>query len=529
VTFTFINNLGISNGDDAILINKKRFVVYEAILMSLGGILWGSICMYLQIPEKSLIPYGYVVLSFLNISLFAWKKWFRFTQGFQTGISLLLPFLFQWHLGGFYASGGVMVWALLSLAASLSYSRTRTSLFWLCTYVILVIITGLLDETFREWYPNNYPQNLSVKLITLNISIVSVLIFTLVIFYVRENIRTNQVIKDTQQMLIQSEKLAALGQLSAGIAHEINTPLGAIKSIVQDTELSYKECLETLLNIHTILKQEDILLFHSMVQHYENKGVYLSTREERILKLKLAKQLEEYRVENAVYIAQKLVQIDIYELNQTLRHFIGDNFELVVHSLHTILMSQKNNVTVLTAVEKASRVVQALKMYLHVNEHNLPEKYNLRESIHTVLTIYHNQLKQGIQVGVDIPEKIELTGFAEEMNQVWTNLIVNACQAMNFQGTLTIVAKEIDEYVHVDISDTGCGIPDDVGQRIFEPFFSTKKIGEGTGIGLDIVKRIIEKHFGTINYSSKLFEGTTFHIRLKKDLSKEMNSITSNT
>lgn len=513
-----INRIGVTPKDDALLVNKKRFVVYEAILMSLGGVLWGSICIYLGIPEKSLIPFGYVVLSIINIVLFNAFHWFRFTQGFQTGISLLLPFFFQWHLGGFYASGGVMFWALLSLAASLSYSKIRTSIFWLLTYVALTVFTGLMDSAFQAWFPSEYSLDLSISLITLNISIVSVLIFLLVILYVRDNKRSYETIRDTQQMLLKSERMAALGQLSAGIAHEINTPLGAIKSIMEESDASYKACLATLFVLHSRLTNEQLKRFVVLIRNHENKLRFLSTREERQLKKVLSTELEEMGVVNAQKLAQLLIQIDVYRVNSDLRYFLGPDFELVVSSLHSLLISQKNNLTVLTAVEKASRVVKALKMYLHVNESNLPVPYDLRESIETVLTIYHNQIKQGVQVNIDVPQQLTLTGHSEEMNQVWTNLIVNACQAMNFNGQLSISANENNGKVHIDIQDTGCGIPPEIGERVFEPFFSTKRSGEGSGIGLDIVKGIIEKHHGTIEFTSEVNRGTTFHITIPKEL-----------
>ena len=121
-----------------------------------------------------------------------------------------------------------------------------------------------------------------------------------------------------------------------------------------------------------------------------------------------------------------------------------------------------------------------------------------------------------------MPADIYLVGFAEEMGQVWTNLIVNACQAMGFNGTLSISAREENEKVVVLVSDTGCGIPPQIGDKIFAPFYSTKKIGEGSGLGLNIVKKIIDKHGGHISYTSVINEGTTFKIEIPKFVDKEM-------
>ena len=160
-------------------------------------------------------------------------------------------------------------------------------------------------------------------------------------------------------------------------------------------------------------------------------------------------------------------------------------------------------------------------MYLHTNQNNIPEKFSLKESINTVLTIYQNQIKHGVNLSVEIPELPLLEGYMEEINQVWTNLMVNACQAMNFSGNLSIKAENKNTYVEVTIKDSGCGIPDSIKDKIFEPFFSTKERGLGSGLGLDIVKKIIEKHKGKIFFESTIDEGTTFFVHLPFSLSNE--------
>lgn len=509
-----INNIGILPADEGMVANKKRFVVYESILMSMGGILWGTLCLLLGRVGPSLIPFGYVILSIINMTLFARYKRFSFTQGFQTGISLLLPFLFQWYLGGFYASGGVMLWALLSLAASLSYSNTRASILWLITYVGLTAFSGIFDSTFAALFPYAYDMNLSITLITMNIAVVSTLIFILVIFYVNENTSSYAKVKDAQQMLIQSEKLAALGQLSAGIAHEINTPLGAIKAIAQESHAMGRTLTQNFFLLYKKLTPEETDILLRFISNHQIRTDFLTTREERPLRMKLQEELTARGIDHASLIASKLCQINIYTIDSELEKLIGPYFSTIVESLHLLFLEQKNNNTTLTSVEKASRVVKALKMYLHTTEENNPEKYNLRESIDTVLTIYHNQIKHGINISLDIPEELTIIGFSEQIGQVWTNLIVNACQAMNFNGSLTIKASRKGTQVRVSISDTGCGIPEEIGDRIFDAFYSTKKIGEGSGLGLDIVKNIILRHNGHIHYESKLNAGTTFHVEL---------------
>jgi signal transduction histidine kinase len=275
-----------------------------------------------------------------------------------------------------------------------------------------------------------------------------------------------------------------------------------------------RNLINNILQLCANSSREELGEILAFIDSHSVKKEFLTTREERPLRQKLQEQLSERNIEQASQIASKLCQINIYAIDMRLEKLLGPNFPLIVDTLHLLFLEQKNNNTTLTSVEKASRIVKALKMYLHSPEENVPEQYNLRESIDTVLTIYHNQIKHGIRVVLDIPEHIQLEGYVEQIGQVWTNLIVNACQAMDFKGTLTINAQVESKDIHIAVSDTGCGIPAEIGDRIFEAFYSTKKIGEGSGLGLDIVKNIILRHSGDIYFESQVGKGTTFHVIL---------------
>jgi len=516
-----INQIGLLPEDEGLRKNQKNFLVYEAILMSMGGLLWGVICIYLEKYVQSVIPFGYILLSFINILIFHYYKLFKFTQGFQTAISLFLPFIFQWTLGGFMASGAVMVWAILSLAASLSYSNVKTSFFWMLTFVLLTIFSGIFYAYFHNLFPAEYTTNTAIVLFTMNISVVSVLIFFLIIFYVSENQNSYFKVKDAQDMVVESEKMAALGQLSAGIAHEINTPLGSIKALTNETSLSLEQIPRNLFVVFNRLDENQKKALLDLITHHHIRKDFLTTREERVIRKQLTEELTTHQIPQAAEIASQLIQIDMLQLNDSLLTLKGPFFKDCVLLLCRFFIVQKNNKTILFSVEKASRIVKALKMYIHNAENNKPETYHLKESISTILTIYQNQLKSGIEVILDIPETIYLTGYEEEVSQVWTNLIVNACQAMDFKGELKISAKENSEDVTILFTDTGCGIPAGSTDKIFEPFYSTKKIGEGSGLGLSIVKKIIDKHQGKISFVSELNKGTTFYVNLPKLVKEE--------
>jgi signal transduction histidine kinase len=521
--FQIINQIGILPSDDKLLVNRKRFVVYGAIALSMGAILWGVLCVVWSKYEQSTVPFSYLLISAVNIYYFKKRHNFRLASTVQTGFSLMLPFFFQWHLGGFHASGGVMVWALLSLVLSVSYNDIRNGWIWLILYVLLSVASGVFDGEFKALQSTTISEELSIWLFAMNVTVGSILIFFLMLFFVSENSRAYKAVQEAQEKLIQSEKMAALGQLSAGIAHEINTPLGAIKAISSDSQHSEKKLLQAMVGIPSILTQLQMESFLEFVGGHETQSKFLSTREERQKIVELSKEIEALGLSNGRNLAVKLVQVDIFGIPECLKGIPVEQFPILVDVLNNLFLKEKNCQTIQVSVEKASRIVKALKMYVHRPDVKAFQPYDLMESIETVLTIYQNQIKQGVTVNLDIPQLPKMTGQLEEINQIWTNLIVNACQAMQFKGTLDIVVRKANEKVTVAISDTGNGIPPEIGMRIFEPFFTTKRSGEGSGLGLDIVKKIVEKHQGRIWYESVLHQGTTFYVELPFDLNPTLN------
>jgi signal transduction histidine kinase len=166
------------------------------------------------------------------------------------------------------------------------------------------------------------------------------------------------------------------------------------------------------------------------------------------------------------------------------------------------------------AAEKTARVARALKNYSRVQTSETFTEVFLHESIDTILTIYANQLKYGIAVEKNFePMMKPVPVFPDEIGQVWTNIINNAIQAMKGKGKLIIDVYSEGENAVVKITDNGPGIPNDIINRIFEPFFTTKPQGEGTGLGLDICRKIVEKHHGTIQVDSEPGR-TTFVVSL---------------
>jgi signal transduction histidine kinase len=163
---------------------------------------------------------------------------------------------------------------------------------------------------------------------------------------------------------------------------------------------------------------------------------------------------------------------------------------------------QRSTENIEFAANRASKVVFALKNFARIGNSEEKVLADVVEGIETVLTLYYNQLKQGVEVSKNIEKVPQIRCYPDELNQVWTNVLHNALHAMNLHGKLDINVSQKDNFVIVSITDSGKGIPEELKEEIYKPFFSTKPSGEGTGMGLDIVKRIIEKHEGRIELES---------------------------
>lgn len=226
--------------------------------------------------------------------------------------------------------------------------------------------------------------------------------------------------------------------------------------------------------------------------------------------------LEERNLSEAEDIADTFVEFGMAakELEQ-IETIVGQ------HALPTVLWWLESTLSlerlvgeIKEAADRIAELVRSVKDYSRMDRNAVLEAVDLHQGLSSTLTMLKHQLKdKQIQLVQDFDESLpNIEGFAGELNQVWTNLIANAVDAMEQGGQLSIRTFSERDSVGIDITDNGSGIPQDIQSRIFEPFFTTKPMGEGTGMGLDIVKKIIDRHHADIHVDSRPGK-TTFKLR----------------
>ncbi|MBH9551436.1 two-component regulator propeller domain-containing protein [Inhella gelatinilytica] len=318
-----------------------------------------------------------------------------------------------------------------------------------------------------------------------------------------------------QSRLVQSEKMASLGQLVASVAHEINTPIGAIKSSGAHIHSALTTALAALPALIRTLDDDNLRRFFGLVEARQQHRGMRSSREERAVVRQLTRTLTQHGLPDPDHTAQLLVDLQaescLDEALPLLRLPQGPRVIALAHSLGTVI-SGTDNINV--AIERVSKIVFALKTFSRSSSDGALEFSDVAAQLGTVLTLYQSVMRHGVELVQHVETVPPLWCQADALNQVWTNLIHNALQAMHHRGTLTLTLRQHGDELQVTVQDTGSGIPPDILPRIFEPFFTTRPSGEGSGLGLDIVRQIVAAHDGRIEVQSTVGVGTVFTVHL---------------
>lgn len=326
----------------------------------------------------------------------------------------------------------------------------------------------------------------------------------------------------SETRIIQSEKMAALGQLMAGISHEINTPIGAIKATADTFNLKLVEALKIMLCGSREFSEEDMEAFFKLMElSVTSVEKMLTTSEMRKGKMLICDYLSENGIEEdkAYSIAHMLSRVEICDVEvvkENFEIFQRENIEQLLKAVCDVFFLITGTNTIKLATNKVSKIMYAIRSYSNASmSTDKNGEFDIKEAIDNILTLYSSQFNSDITIdriyADDVPKII---GNTEGLNQVFVNIIQNAFYALKDGGSLAIIVKADESTVYIDFADTGCGIAKENLQKIFEPLYTTKPLGEGSGLGLGICQNIIENHDGKISVKSELGKGSTFSIAL---------------
>lgn len=344
-------------------------------------------------------------------------------------------------------------------------------------------------------------------------------------------------LEETQGQLIHNEKMASLGVMVAGIAHEINTPAGVINGSIVNIVKNLQNFIFNSLSLNDpnskreeSAKEQNTFLTELTHIIFENREKNTMSSSERYLATKkLSRKLEEeknFSKESAEDRSKFIIENNLLPFSNKIISLNEPYFEI----FRQIIRLRQNLDNAAYGIKAISSIVKALKYYSHLDQSHI-EYTDIHEGLENTIIILHNQIKKGIEVVRNYDELPKIEANPGELNQIWTNLINNSIHAMNEKGTLEIDTSRVflntipalgsvypnettqkwitekdnsvAEYFQIKITDSGKGIPKDIQEKIFDPFFTTKAPGEGSGLGLGIVKKIIEKHKGFISFFSE--------------------------
>jgi signal transduction histidine kinase len=316
-------------------------------------------------------------------------------------------------------------------------------------------------------------------------------------------------LKSTEILLRESEKLAQLGSLTAGIAHELNNPAAAARRGADQLRTAFSNFQQTqasLLDMGLNSEQMEALKkLDEVARQAASTPTSLDLMERSDREAEIEDWLEARGVENAWELSPTLVNLGytVEGLGLFEQNFSSKHLPYLVRWMEAIFSVYSMLEEIWQGAGRISEIVKSLKGYVYLDQAPVQE-VGVHEGLDNTLVILRHKLKAGVVVKKEYAENLpRIQAYASELNQVWTNILDNALDVLDGHGEIIIRTRWEDPWVVVEIEDNGPGIPEEVQDKIFNPFFTTKPIGKGTGLGLNITAEIIHKHGGEIKVASK--------------------------
>lgn len=515
VDVTISNRTGVdTKGNGAGIDERVRRAVVIGFTWVVGtaGIVWGIMYILVGAPGVARYPFGFAALSVLNGLLHRKIHSFTLFASVQIALILAIPFLLDMDLGGITSSGGVVLWSALAPVGTAMIFGPRPAMGVFGAFVVLSAIAALAPTAWPQREILS-PPTIAGFLFMNIVGVSLVVLWTVRTFVVtnRELQRRQQKLRELEQaylaqdlVLRRQERLATLGQLSAGVAHELNNPAAAAGRASGQLATVLKRIVDgTFAMITAGVSAGEVSRIRELARPDADRDpLERSDREDD-----LARWLTDRGAEDPWELACVLagMGMDADALDSVDARSGGERMDAALRWIADTERARGLVDEVHESAGRISQIVAALKGYSHMDR-STDGPVDLRAGIESTLVILRGKLA-GIDVRQDFQADLPpVRGNTGELNQVWTNLLANAAEALGDRNrrVIEISARREGKGVTVEIADNGPGIPGDLIDEIFDPFVTTKQPGEGTGLGLHLVHQIVvDRHGGRIDVESE--------------------------
>jgi signal transduction histidine kinase len=512
---------------------QKALILLIALTCCACGVLWGL--MYATVfgwGPTAALPLAFCVIVGGTAVVSARIADHRPLIYAQIGCIVWISALIEWTIGSASGSGVVIVWSFLGPIGALIFLTFRQALVWMGMFLAIVLVsTGFQPALLGA--PLAVPARVQSAFFAMNVGTASLVVFAAAAWFVKTiqreltlRLETNEALAEShrqlaesQQALVQSEKMAALGRLSAGMAHELNNPASAAvrgSSQLRETVARLSDVSLALGQGHHAAELHDQLdQLAALAEQRAREPLNLSAPDRLDRETEIEVALEDRGLPALVAHATDFVDlgIDKTRLDRLCSDF-GD--AAIVPALERAVLWHAV-VSLIAGIEhsadRVSKIVGALRSYTFLDQ-GAVQTVNLNAGLSDTLLMMNSVLEHGFVLRRDLdPALPPITAQGSNLNQVWTNLIANAADAMRGEGEIIVRTRREEEHAVIQIIDSGPGIPVEVEDRIFDPFVTTKPVGEGTGLGLYVSRNIVAQHGGTLSVDSRPGR-TCFEVRL---------------